>query len=123
MPDIDAISARYFGGLTSGDVEACLACYTPDGVLWHNFDEADRGLEALRASLTDLFQTIHDRKFTSVRRHPTPTGFVEQYVFDGRTTSGAPVHLAAVFVFTLKGDLVQRAEEYLDTAALAAMSA
>src|ERR1700728_3357696 len=54
--DVLATVQKFFGALQSGDIAACEALFTDDGVVWHNYDQLDQPKSEALAALGGLAQ-------------------------------------------------------------------
>ena len=117
-----AAQAAYAAATRAGDVDAMRAASEPDAIVWHNFDDAVVSAEQSGRTLRWLHRTMPDVAWHDVAVLPTPEGFVWQAIITG-TGPGGPVraHTCAVVRLSPAGK-VQRTDEYLDPAALAALT-
>lgn len=117
-----AIHAAYAAATRAGDVDAVAALSEADAVVWHNYDEELVTAEQSARTLRWLHRTMPDVAWHDVAVLPTPAGFVWQAVLTG-TAPGAPVRAHTCLVVTLSAaGKVSRADEYLDPAALVALT-
>ncbi len=117
------LAERLADALTTNDIEALRRnVYAPDVVVWHNNDQREQSLDENLRTLGWLHKAIADQRYENVVRQPTPTGFVEQHVLRGTTRSGAPIDLHACLVVTVVAGRISRVDEYLDSAAVAALA-
>jgi len=122
--DVLETAERFSDAIACGDLGGLSQLCAPDFVIWHNTDGSEQTLDEnarvskwLRARVTDLtIQVEHRAAFDD--------GFVQQQVLRGTTASGAALHVHSCMVVRIGTDgLVARADEYLDSAAIAALSA
>ncbi|GGA37203.1 nuclear transport factor 2 family protein [Sphingomonas psychrolutea] len=116
MTDTNIID-RMYTGLVSGDVEAARDCYTPDAVIWHGFDRITMTRDAAAESWTAMCAQFPERRLSDVRRQPTPTGFVQQHVWQMLTKEGKWMNWPVCLVVEVRDGLMIRLDEYLDRAA------
>jgi hypothetical protein len=90
--------------------------------VWHNYDEELVTAEQSARTLRWLHRTMPDVAWRDVAVLPTPEGFVWQAVLTG-TATGGPVRAHTCMVVTLSAaGKVSRVDEYLDPAALVALT-
>ena len=117
-----AVRSRFFGAVTSGDIDAVRACYAPDAVIWHNTDGVNQTVDENLRVLGWIAQNVRDFRYEDVRLEPTATGFVEQHMTCGTSPSGKPFAIPACIVCTIIDGRVSRLDEYLDSAQTAAIA-
>ena len=117
-----AAQAAYAAATRAGDVDAMAAASEPDAVVWHNFDDSVVSAERSGRTLRWLHRTMPDVVWHDVAVLPTPEGFVWRAIITG-SGPGGPVraHTCMVVRLSASGRL-QRTDEYLDQAALAALT-
>jgi ketosteroid isomerase-like protein len=113
-----AVQAAYAAASRAGDVDTMNALAEPDAVVWHNHDGLTITAEQSNRTLAWLHRTVPDVGWTDVAVLPTPRGFVWQAVLTGTAPGGPLVANTCVVVTLSDAGLVQRTEEYLDSAAL-----
>jgi ketosteroid isomerase-like protein len=117
-----AAQAAYAAATRAGDVDAVAAASEPDAVVWHNYDDAVVTAERSGRTLRWLHRTMPDVAWHDVAVLPTPAGFVWQAVLTG-TAPGGPVRAPTCMVVELSASgRIRRTDEYLDPAALAALT-
>ena len=115
------LADRFFAAIPKGDVATLRALYAPDAVIWHNHDgKAQSVAENLRV-LEWVARNVRGIRYEDVRRHVTPTGWVQQHVLRGAAPSGKPLEIAACIVFAVAAGRVTRVDEYLDSAQVEAL--
>ena len=111
-----AIVDRLFGALASGDLDAALACLTPDARVWHSFDGIAQDRTEALAGWQALVANFPERAFVDVRRHAISGGFVQQQLLVCRTASGQTMAWPVCVVIRLEDGLIARVDEYIDRA-------
>lgn len=66
-------------------------------------------------------KNIAGLRYEDVRRHATPSGFVQQHVLRGTAPSGAPLEVPACIVCAVANGRITRLDEYLDSAHVAVL--
>ncbi|MBM4337074.1 MAG: ketosteroid isomerase [Deltaproteobacteria bacterium] len=107
--------------IPKGDIETLCAIHLPDARIWHDHDQATRSVEQNLQVLASVVKNIAGRRYEEIRRHATPTGFVQQHVLRGRAPNGAPLEVPACIVCAVAGGRITRLDEYLDSAQLEAL--
>ena len=117
------LADRLFAAIASNDLDALRnEIYAPDVVVWHNNDNHEQRIDENLKVLNWLSRKVTNRRYEEIRRQATDTGFVEQHVLRGTAPSGNELEIPACLVVTVTGDRISRIDEYIDSAALAAMA-
>lgn len=117
------LADRLFAAIAANDLEALRNdVYSPDVVVWHNNDNHEQRIDENLKVLNWLSRKVTNRRYEEVRRQATETGFVEQHVLRGTAENGTELDIPACLVVTVSGDRISRIDEYIDSAALAAMA-
>ncbi len=121
MPTNLELCDLFFAAISRGDIDAVRAIYAPDAVIWHNDEKAEQTPDRNLKVLGWVTRNIKDMRYEEVRRHATPTGFVEQHVLRGVAPNGAPLEIPACIVCEVREGRITRLDEYLDSAQTAAL--
>ena len=121
MPTNLELCDLFFAAISRGDIDAVRAIYAPDAVIWHNDEKAEQTPDRNLKVLGWVTRNIKDMRYEEVRRHETPTGFVEQHVLRGVAPNGAPLEIPACIVCEVRDGHIPRLDEYLDSAQTAAL--
>jgi ketosteroid isomerase-like protein len=116
------LADSFFGAIERGDVEALRALYATDALIWHNFDDVQQSVDDNLRVLTWLQRHLHDRRYDVGRREVLPDGFMQQHVLRGTNDAGEPFALPACIICRVNDGRITRLDEYLDSAAIAALS-
>lgn len=119
--EILELADRFFAAIPKGDIETLRAIYAPDARIWHNHDQATQSVEQNLQVLAWVVKNIAELRYEEIRRHATPTGFVQQHVLRGRAPNGTPLEVPACIVCAVAGGRITRLDEYLDSAQLEAL--
>ena len=119
--EILELADRFFAAIPKGDIETLRAIYAPDARIWHNHDQATQSVEQNLQVLAWVVKNIAGLRYEEIRRHATPTGFVQQHVLRGRAPNGTPLEVPACIVCAVAGGRITRLDEYLDSAQLEAL--
>jgi ketosteroid isomerase-like protein len=117
------LADKLFAAIAANDLDSLRNdVYTPDVVVWHNNDNHEQLIDENLKVLNWLSRKVTNRRYEEVRRQATDTGFVEQHVLRGTAPNGNEIEVPACLVVTVTGDRISRIDEYIDSAALAAMA-
>ncbi len=118
----DELGARLVAAIEAGALEVLRdGIYAPGAVIWHNFDGAEQTVEDNLRTLGWVVRHVAGLRYDDVRHQPTPTGFVQQHVLRGTAPGGEELAVPACLVVTVEADRITRIDEYLDSAAVAAL--
>ncbi|HEX9531106.1 MAG TPA: nuclear transport factor 2 family protein [Acidimicrobiales bacterium] len=123
MTEMTELAERFCKGIEAGDIEVVKECYSPDVVVWHNFDRRDQSRDENLASLAWFLDRVEALRYEEVRRVVHAEGFVQQHILRGRTPAGVELEAPVCLVAEVAGGRITRLEEYLDSAQLAALAA
>ena len=112
----EAIVDRFFGGLASGDLGACLACLAPNARIWHSFDGLAQDSAESFIGWQALVANFPERAIVDIRRHAIAGGFVQQHLMTCRTAAGKAIGWPVCVVIRLENGLIARIDEYIDRA-------
>jgi len=117
------VADRLFKAIERGDVPAIREIYAPSAKIWHNNDGATQNVDANLAVLGWVVANISEIAYTEIRRHATPTGFVQQHVMRGRVkSSGKELRLPACIICDVEHGRITRLDEYFDSAHIAVLT-
>ena len=119
--EILELADRFFAAIPKGDLETVRAIYAPDALIWHNNDQTTQNVEQNLAVLGWVTKNISALRYEEIRRHVTPSGFVQQHVLRGTAPNGKPLEVPACILCTVVNGRITRLDEYLDSAQLAAL--
>lgn len=115
------VAERLFAAIEAGDVDAVADLYTPDAEIWHNTDRVVQRRDDNLATLGWMARHLPDVRYTEVRRSVTDEGFVQRHVLVATNRAGRRVEVPACIVATVRDGRIHRLDEYLDSAAVAAI--
>ena len=115
-PDIDTVATNLFHAIEVGDVDTIRSIYSPDVVIWHNFDQRTQTLDENLKVLRWMVANVSDRRYTDIRRAVLDDGFVQQHVLTGIAPSGARLDVPAMMRVWVSDGCITRIDEYLDSA-------
>ena len=118
-----SIVREFEAAFNRGDVEALVACFTPDGSYVDNFFGPHAGQAELRAMFTRMFHEGRDYRWTMDTIVQTPDRAAAEWTF-GYVVSdalprgaGRPVRFKGMSVFDLRDGCIAAYREYFDVAA------
>jgi ketosteroid isomerase-like protein len=117
------LAERFFTVIEAGDIDAVREIYAPDAEIWHNTDLLVQSPDDNARTLGWITTNLRDVRYTEVRRSATDDGFVQQHVLVATNRAGQRVEVPACIVTTIRNGRVTRLDEYLDSAAVAAIMA
>jgi ketosteroid isomerase-like protein len=115
------LAERFFAAIPKADLDTVRAIYAPDAAIWHNNDRLTQTVDENIAVLEWVTKNISGIRYENVRRHVTPSGFVQQHVMRGTAPNGKPLELEACILCTVAGGRITRLDEYLDSAQVAVL--
>jgi ketosteroid isomerase-like protein len=121
MTDALAIADRLFAAIEADDLDAVRALYAPAAEVWHNTDGVVQRRDENLATLAWVVRNLRGLRYTDIRRSATDDGFVQRHVLVATNRAGRRVELPACVVVTVRDGLITRLDEYLDSAAVAAI--
>lgn len=118
--EMRALAKAFFDAVERGDIDTVYASYAPNAVIWHNTDGAEQSREDNVETLKGMARRISDRSYQNRRVHVFDGGFAQQHVLHGtRVGDGARLTLPAVIVCQVRDGLIERLDEYFDSAHVA----
>lgn len=116
MTDAGHILDRFYEAMERGDVDAVVACCTPDARIWHGFDRVANDLEGAAEDWAGFIAAFPERGITAIHRQATDEGCVQQCIMVGRTADGVQRAWPVCLVVRIKDGLIARLDEYIDRA-------
>ncbi len=113
---------QLFSAIIRGDIDAVRAIYAEDAVIWHNNDGVEQSPDQNLRVLRWVVRNVKDLRYEEIRRHETPTGFVQQHVLRGTSPNGVVLEVPACIVCTVVDGRITRLDEYLDSAQIAPLT-
>ncbi|MFC4595808.1 nuclear transport factor 2 family protein [Sphingobium tyrosinilyticum] len=114
MTEDSNVMDRLLAAIVAGDLDGVRACFTPDGEVWHGYDCIAHDVNGFVASVKGVAAAGIELRYDDVRRHPTPTGFVQQHLLVTPDAEGGYSAKPCCVVVELKDGRIHRALEYLD---------
>jgi ketosteroid isomerase-like protein len=111
------LADRLFDAISGSDLAAVEALFSPDVVIWHNYDDAGQSREQNLRLLRALTRRAGPFRYTRVRRALLADGFVQQHVVEfGGECAG--IRVPAMLRVFCDGRQIHRIEEYVDPSPL-----
>ncbi|KAB7742343.1 DUF4440 domain-containing protein [Parvibaculum sedimenti] len=118
-----ALAERFVAAIEAGDIETLKsACYAPDAVIWHNFDQVNQTVDQNLKVLGWMARVLPQRRYDILRRVVIPGGYLQQHVLRGKRPSGEDFAMPACLIVMVKDGRITRLEEYLDPAQAAVLA-
>ena len=117
------LAERFFKAIEAGDIEAVKEIYAPAAEIWHNTDGVVQAPVDNARTLTWITQNLKDLAYTEIRRSATDDGFVQQHVLVATNRAGQRIEVPACIVTIVVDGRITRLDEYIDSAAIAAIMA
>lgn len=108
--------------ILAGDVDAVSALYHDDAVVWQNTSGRELSKKQMLRIIGFLATGVDGLRYEDVHVQETPAGFVQQHTLCCLSKAGVAVRAAACLVATVHDGRIARLDEYLDSAAIAALS-
>jgi ketosteroid isomerase-like protein len=112
---MNQLADKFFSAIERVDGKAIDEIYTPDAVVWHNYDNIPQSRADNMAMLARFPQMFQSFKYTDIRRSFYSGGFVQQHVARGTKTNGKHFDLFACMIITVRGNKIARIDEYFDS--------
>ena len=115
------VVANLISAIETGDLEGVKVCYSPDIVVWANFDGKARELDSSLRVLEWLVTTTTDRRYEIVRRIEIEGGVLQQHVLHATVlATGKSFAMPACLIVSVRGDRINHIDEYLDLSVMTA---
>lgn len=117
MSNIETVH-RFMDAITNRDLDAYRALLDPSYTLWHSYNQVDMDVETSMKALQMMIRVMPEIEYVERDIFDAPRGSViAQYICRGRTILDEPVALHVMLrVFFAESGLIQRIEEYVDSA-------
>ena len=114
------VVANLMSAIETGDFEGVKICYSPDVVVWANFDGKARELDSALRVLEWLVSQTTDRRYEIIRRVEIEGGVLQQHVLHATVTAtGKSFAMPACLIVGVRGDRISHVDEYLDPSVMA----
>jgi ketosteroid isomerase-like protein len=121
--EVAAVADRMFAAIERGDVAALAGMWSDDVVVWRLGGGRERDKPRALTVIEWFVANTADRRYEVLDRQLFDGGFVQQHIVHATAVSGSPVTFRACLIVKLAGDgLINRIDEYLDSADLAALA-
>jgi len=110
------IADRFFAAIEAVDCATLDAIYTPDAVIWHNYDNVEQPRDDNIAMLANFRTMFKSFRYADIRREFFDGGFVQQHVCKGVKANGDSFEVPNCMVVTMRGEQIARIDDYFDSA-------
>ena len=118
----DEVAEQLVAAFAARDLAGLRALYHDDAEIWHNTDRRVQRPADNTPTVTWLFHNLPDARYVDIRRSLTADGYVQQHVLVATNRAGRRVEVEACLVVKVTDGRITRLDEYLDSAAAAALS-
>lgn len=117
-----AFAEKFFGHVSSSDIEGVADCYHDDVTVWHNYDDVDQTKQENLATLGSIPQRYDRFGYSQPRHTVLEDGFLRQHVIEVER-NGRSASIPAILRVYVDGGKIRRIEEYFDRSKLEALFA
>jgi ketosteroid isomerase-like protein len=118
--DDDQVIDALFAAITAGDIDAVAGLYDDGVAVWHNVTDRAVDRDASLAILRHFVRTVDARRYEILERRHWEGGAMQRHIVHGRV--GDDAFYAPVCIrFELRDGRITRIDEYVDSAAIAAL--
>ncbi len=105
--------------IEQGDLRALRQCFTPDALVWHNYDGIEQDVDSVIALLASFCATSRSRTYENRRTTTVGSLAFLQHTLTAELHSGGRLVLPAAMRVEVTADgHIVRIEEYFDSRAL-----
>lgn len=119
----ESVMNAFGAAFKAGDIAALELLYTPDAVVWHNFDNIETTARDNLLMLGWIVEHTASRSYQAVRRWFDVDTVIEQHIVVMTTHNGEEIRSSACLIVQFNGDRISRIEEYIDPAPFARLAA
>jgi uncharacterized protein len=117
-----ALAHAVFDAAAAGDSVRFLSYFTPNAVVWHNFDLVEQPIRDAAAALSAMRPYVTSLTYEDRRYMPAPGGAVLQHVSRVALKNGRTVDVHTMLRMYVSEGRVARLEEYFDSKAAGALA-
>jgi ketosteroid isomerase-like protein len=114
---IFAVGERLLRTVEHGDLNDLREIFAEGAEVWHNTDNRLTSVEQTIKNLRDIKANATEFRYLNVRRHRTPTGYVQQHELFVKTKDGREIHDRCCSVQTIENGRIAHIDSYHDSAA------
>lgn len=120
--ELKELALKLMRAAQAGDIGTLRECYTPDAKLWLNSRDAALSLDEHIKTVDAIRGRIHDLHYENIRVMPFDGGggYVQQHRAVFTLSEGRKMEVAGCFICRVRGGKIERRDEYIDSAGLAA---
>ena len=112
----DDVIGKMFASLAQGEMDIFRACFEPDAVIWHNFDDVEQDLDATIVGLRHFCSLTVTRGYEAQRISRVGDEAFSQHVLTATLPSGGEMRLPVLMRIAIGASgLISRVDEYFDS--------
>ena len=127
MATVDSVTRvmdAFNDAFTTGDLTEAEACFAKNAIIWHNTDGIELTVDGLLGGMKAVIDFIPVRRVEVTRRDVFADFCVQQQAIVGLNSLNRPVRILTCIVCRFAaGGKIARVDEYLDSAAMAQLTA
>ena len=116
--DVLSTVEKFVEALSTGDAACLDALFTDDAVIWHNYDQVGQPAREALAALAPL--AALQPRYEIAGRDVVDGACIQRHVVHITLPGGEPASIPAVQRIALADGRIQRIDEYMDSAQMAA---
>lgn len=116
--DVLATVEKFVAALGTGDAGSLDALFTPDAVIWHNYDQVGQPAREALAALAGL--AALQPRYEIAGRDVVDDACVQRHVVHITLPGGQPAAIPAMQRISVVDGQIRRIDEYMDSAQMAA---
>jgi ketosteroid isomerase-like protein len=116
--DVLSTVEKFVEALSTGDAACLDALFTDDAVIWHNYDQVGQPAREALAALAPL--AALQPRYEIAGRDVVDGACIQRHVVHITLPGGEPASIPAIQRIALADGRIQRIDEYMDSAQMAA---
>ncbi|QKT13853.1 DUF4440 domain-containing protein [Rhodococcus sp. W8901] len=107
------VADKFFAAVTAADVATLETLYSPDVVVWHNYDDIEQTRDESIRTLSWLARKAGPLEYVQIRRLLLDDGFVQQHVVELNGVAQG-LRMPAMLRVYCDDKHIHRIDEYVD---------
>jgi ketosteroid isomerase-like protein len=116
--DVLSTVDKFVEALSTGDAASLDSLFTDDAVIWHNYDQAGQPAREALAALAPL--AALQPRYEIAGRDVVDGACIQRHVVHVTLPGGEPASIPAIQRIAMANGRIQRIDEYMDSAQMAA---